>query len=52
MMQPVDGGELRTITDFRSDTIFWFDWSRDGKTIAVVRGKQPTDVVMIKEETK
>jgi Tol biopolymer transport system component len=52
MMQPVDGGELRTVTDFRSDTIFWFDWSRDGKTIAVVRGKQPTDVVMIKEETK
>jgi Tol biopolymer transport system component/DNA-binding winged helix-turn-helix (wHTH) protein len=52
MMQPVDGGEVRTVTDFRSDTIFWFDWSRDGKTIAVVRGKQPTDVVMIKEETK
>jgi Tol biopolymer transport system component/DNA-binding winged helix-turn-helix (wHTH) protein len=52
MMQPVDGGEVRTVTDFRSDTIFWFDWSRDGKTIAVVRGKQPNDVVMIKEESK
>jgi Tol biopolymer transport system component len=50
MLQPVDGSPVRTITDFRNDTIFWSDWSFDGKTLAVVRGKQPTDIVMIKEE--
>jgi Tol biopolymer transport system component/DNA-binding winged helix-turn-helix (wHTH) protein len=50
MLHPVDGGDARKITDFRNDSIFWFDWSFDGKTLAVVRGKQPTDIVMIKEE--
>lgn len=50
MLQPIEGGEARKITDFRNDAIFWFDWSFDGKTLAVVRGKQPTDIVMIKEE--
>jgi Tol biopolymer transport system component/DNA-binding winged helix-turn-helix (wHTH) protein len=49
-LQPVAGGEVKAITDFRNDSIFWFDWSYDGRKLAVVRGKQPTDVVMIKEE--
>jgi Tol biopolymer transport system component len=52
MLQPIEGGEARKITDFRNDSIFWFDWSFDGKTLAVVRGKQPTDIVMIKEENR
>lgn len=52
MLQPIEGGDARKITDFRNDLIFWFDWSFDGKMLAVVRGKQPTDIVMIKEENR
>ena len=33
-LQPVEGGEPKQLTDFKSDVIFSFDWSRDGKQIA------------------
>jgi len=49
-LQPIDGSAARWITDFRNDSIFWFDFSSDGQRLAIVRGKQPTDLVMIKEE--
>jgi DNA-binding winged helix-turn-helix (wHTH) protein/Tol biopolymer transport system component len=49
-LQPIDNSPVRWITDFRNDSIFWFDFSSDGHRLAIVRGKQPTDVVVIKEE--
>jgi len=47
--QPLDGGSPKPITDFKSDQIFWFDWSRDGKKLACSRGAVTSDVVLISE---
>jgi len=44
--QPIDGGPPRQLTNFKSDQIFWFDWSRDGK-LGVSRGTITSDVVLI-----
>ncbi len=44
---PAGGGAPKQLTDFKSDSIFWFDWSRDGKQLAVARGSQISDVVLI-----
>jgi len=44
---PVGGGEPKHLTDFNSDQLFYFDWSRDGKQLAVARGTQISDVVLI-----
>jgi serine/threonine protein kinase len=47
--QPLAGGAPRQVTDFTSDQIFWFDWSRDGKQLACSRGKILNDIVLITE---
>ena len=44
---PSTGGPPKQLTNFTTDSIFWFDWSRDGKQLAVARGKQLSDVVLI-----
>lgn len=46
---PLDGGPARQLTNFATDQIFWFDWSRDGKQLATSRGRVTSDVVHIKE---
>jgi Tol biopolymer transport system component len=45
--QPLDGGQPKPLTDFKADRIFWFDLSRDGKQLALSRGTQSSDVVLI-----
>jgi Tol biopolymer transport system component len=45
--QPLVGGEPKQLTDFKTDNIFWFDWSRDGSQIACARGAETNDVVLI-----
>lgn len=45
----VDGGSPRQLTDFKSDQLFWFDWSRDGRQLVVARGSVTTDVVLISD---
>jgi Tol biopolymer transport system component len=47
VVQPLDGGPIKPLTNFKSDRIFWFDISRDGRQIAVSRGTQSSDVVLI-----
>lgn len=47
--QPLDGGPATQLTDFKTDRIFWFDWSRDGKQLAFVRGAVSSDVVQISD---
>lgn len=47
--QPLAGGPPRQLTNFMSDQIFWFDWSRDGKHLACSRGTVTNDVVLIDE---
>ena len=45
--QPLDGGSPKRITDFKTDRIFSFDWSKDGKQLALSRGTQTSDVVLL-----
>jgi Tol biopolymer transport system component len=45
--QPLDGGKPVQLTDFKSDHILSFDWSRDGKQLALGRGTKTNDVVLI-----
>ncbi|MGI8919431.1 MAG: protein kinase domain-containing protein [Pyrinomonadaceae bacterium] len=47
-IQPWDGGPARQITNFKSDQIFWFEWSTDGRQLGVSRGAITSDVVMIR----
>jgi Tol biopolymer transport system component len=44
---PLDGGAPRQLTNFTTDQIFAYAWSRDGKLLACARGSQNSDVVLI-----
>jgi len=46
---PLDGGRPKQLTDFKTDQIFWFDFSRDGKQLALSRGTQRSDVILIRD---
>jgi len=46
--QPLAGGPAKQITDFNRGIIFDFAWSRDGEQLALARGTQPSDVVLIR----
>jgi Tol biopolymer transport system component len=45
--QPLVGGPPKQITNFNSELIFSFDWSRDGKQLVLARGTNSRDVIMI-----
>ena len=45
--QPLDGGEPKKLTNFKADTIFSFDWSRDNKLV-ISHGSSTSDVVLIR----
>lgn len=45
--QPIDGSQPKQITNFKSDRIFAFGWSRDGKNLSVSRGIVTKDAVLI-----
>lgn len=45
--KPIDGGEARRLTNFTSDQIFRFAWSRDGKSLACERGIVINDAVVL-----
>ncbi len=42
----ISGGELKKLTDFKSNLIFGYDYSRDGKQIAFSRGTVSSDVLL------
>jgi serine/threonine protein kinase/sugar lactone lactonase YvrE len=46
-LQPINGDAPRQLTTFKSDRIFWFEWSREGKQLLVARGMVASDVVLI-----
>jgi serine/threonine protein kinase/Tol biopolymer transport system component len=48
-LQPTDGSPPQQLTDFKTERIFSFDWSRDGKWLAFSRGVVDSDVVLIKD---
>jgi Tol biopolymer transport system component len=47
--QPLDGGTGRQLTNFTSLKIYSYQWSPDGKKLALVRGDSPSDLVLIKD---
>ena len=46
-LQPIDGSPPKQLTNFASEQIFSFDLSRDGKQVAMSRGTNTSDVVLI-----
>ena len=48
-LQPLDGSKGKQITDFTSEHIYDFHWSFDGKQLAMVRGHDDSDVVLIRD---
>jgi serine/threonine protein kinase len=46
-IQLIDGSPPKQLTDFKLDSIFWFNWSRDGKQLALARGNSTSDVVLM-----
>jgi serine/threonine protein kinase/Tol biopolymer transport system component len=49
MAQPIDGGAPHLITAFTSFRVYSYAWSPDGKSLALVRGESPSDVVLIQD---
>jgi serine/threonine protein kinase/Tol biopolymer transport system component len=47
---PLDGSMPRPVTTFTSDQIMNYRWSRDGKMLAMSRGTESADVVLITSE--
>jgi len=47
--QPLDGSAGHAITDFKSEQIWSFSLSPDGKSLAVLRGHLDSDVVLLQE---
>jgi eukaryotic-like serine/threonine-protein kinase len=45
--QPLSGGPPRQVTNFASDRIGTFTWSRDGKQLIMIRGNVTSDVILI-----
>ena len=49
-VQPLDGSPGHQITNFTSQQISEFQWSPDGKTLAVARAQNTSDVVLLREK--
>ena len=47
--QPLDGSPGRQITNFQGDAIQNFQFSLDGKTLAVMRTHIESDIVLLKD---
>ncbi|MGD0414794.1 MAG: protein kinase [Terriglobales bacterium] len=50
--QPLDGGPPKKLTDFTTGQIFNFVWSKDGHQLALARGSQTSDVVLIRSSLR
>jgi Tol biopolymer transport system component/DNA-binding winged helix-turn-helix (wHTH) protein len=48
-VQPLDGSHPWQLTEFKTEQTAWFDWSRDGRHLAVVRRIETSDAVLIEE---
>jgi len=51
-VQPLDGGPGRQLTNFTTLKIYWYQWAADGKSLALVRGDSPSDLVLIQDSQK
>jgi eukaryotic-like serine/threonine-protein kinase len=48
--QPLDGSPGKQITSFTSEHIWDFHWSPDGSKLALVRGHNDSDVVLLRDQ--
>jgi len=48
--QPLDGSPGTQLTSFTSERIYDFHWSPDGSRLALVRGHNDSDVVLMRNE--
>ena len=48
-LQPVAGGPPKQLTNWTSQQVSAFAWSRDGKRVAVARGSRNDDIVLIRD---
>jgi serine/threonine protein kinase len=46
-LQPTDGGAPKQLTNYKQGYLYRREWTRDGKQIAIVRGTETSDAVMI-----
>jgi serine/threonine protein kinase len=51
-VQPLDGSPGRQLTNFTALKIYWYQWSPDRKSLALVRGDSPSDLVLIQDSQK
>ncbi len=51
-LQNLDGSPGKLLTDFKAELIRDFEWSFDGKRLAVIRGHRESDVVLIRDSEK
>lgn len=51
-LQHLDGSPGKQLTDFKSEFIRDFDYSYDGKQLAMIRGHSEADVVLIRDSEK
>jgi WD40 repeat protein/predicted Ser/Thr protein kinase len=51
-LQPLDGEPGRQLTNFTSLKIYSYQWSADGKSLALVRGDSPSDLVLIQDSAR
>jgi hypothetical protein len=51
-MQALDGAPPKQVTDFKADSIFYFDVSDDGKTVVCARGGWKHDILLINHFTQ
>ena len=45
--KPLDGGAAKQVTDFKTEQIYTFAYALDGKTLALSRGSDTPDAVLI-----
>jgi Tol biopolymer transport system component len=51
-VQPLDGSPPLQLTDFKTERIESFDWSPDGRSLAVVRSTETSDLVLIESKAE
>jgi Tol biopolymer transport system component len=47
-MQPLGGGDVKQVTDFKAEGKLQFDWSRDGKQLVLLRRLWTADLALVK----
>lgn len=51
-LQPIEGGAAKQLTQFQTDNIFSYAWSRDGKQLLASRGNETTDLILMKDDSE